>query len=120
VKLTRRQALAAQSAYFAVTGVWPLLDERSFQAVTGPKLEMWLAKTVGAAVAAAGASLAVAAARRRESEPEVLTLAFGSAAALGLVDLVYVAKGRISPVYLVDAVAEAALAVAIARADPQA
>jgi hypothetical protein len=39
-------------------------------------------------------------------------LASGSAAGLGGVDLVYVSKRRISPVYLFDAVAEAGIILA--------
>ena len=40
-----------------------------------------------------------------------------SAAGLGLIDVIFVARGRISPVYLLDAAAEAALVVAWAVAD---
>jgi hypothetical protein len=42
-------------------------------------------------------------------------VAAGSAAALATIDTVYVAKRRISPVYLLDAVAEIALVVGWAR-----
>jgi len=42
-------------------------------------------------------------------------VAAGSAAALATIDTVYVAKGRISPVYLLDAVAEIGLVVGWAR-----
>ena len=100
--------LRLQATYFAVTGIWPLLDMRSFQAVTGPKLEHWLVKTVGASVGAIGASL-WSAARRTPVREETVVLGIGSSAVLGIVDVWYVARGRISPVYLVDAAAQAAL-----------
>jgi hypothetical protein len=109
-----RLAMGAQSAYFVVTGVWPLVHDSSFQAVTGPKVDLWLAKVVGAIVTAVGVALGIAAARSRHREPENVALAVGSAAALGATDVVYAARGRISRVYLADAAAEAALVAAIA------
>jgi len=59
-----------------------------------------------------GAALGVAAARRRIS-PEARTLALGSAAAMAGADAYYVVKGRVPPVYLADAAAQAALAAAL-------
>ena len=44
-----------------------------------------------------------------------MLVAAGSAAALAAIDTVYVAKRRISPVYLLDAVAEIALVAGWAR-----
>src|SRR5437588_12237075 len=35
-----------QGAYYAATGVWPLVSIRSFVDVTGPKKERWLMNTV--------------------------------------------------------------------------
>ena len=46
---------------------------------------------------------------RRQSSVELRTLALGSAAGLAAIDITYVAKRRIRPVYLLDAFAEAAL-----------
>ena len=46
-----------QGVYFLLTGVWPLLSIRTFEAVTGPKVDRWLVKTVGLLVAVIGASL---------------------------------------------------------------
>ena len=45
---------------------------------------------------------------------EARLLANGSGAALALIDLVYVLKGRISRVYVLDAVAEVALLTSVA------
>jgi hypothetical protein len=107
--------LAAQSAYFGATGIWPLLHLNSFEAVTGPKVDRWLVKTVGATVAAIGASLAVAS-RQDRASTETVVLATGSAAALGAIDVVYAVKGRISPVYLIDAGIQALILLAWRRA----
>lgn len=105
--LARRLAVA-QGTYFAATGVWPLVHEASFEAVTGPKRERWLVKAVGVAVAAIGATLALAGARGRVT-PELRLLGAASAAGLGAVDAIYAGARRISPVYLADAVVEAAI-----------
>ena len=109
VQLARLQAI-----FYIVTGVWPFLSIRSFEAITGPKVDRWLVKTVGALVTVIGAALALAS-RRKQVAPEIVVVAAGSAAALAAIDTVYVARRRISPVYLLDAVAEVALVTGWAR-----
>ena len=101
----------AQAAYFAVTGIWPLVHVRSFMAVTGPKIDLWLVKTVGVLVTAVGVPIGLSAWNGRIT-PEVVALAVGSAAALGAVDVVYVLKRVIAKIYLLDAIAEAILILA--------
>jgi hypothetical protein len=114
--LTERRIAALQAAFYISTGLWPLLHRDSFERVTGPKFDFWLAQTVGATVAAIGAGLAHAASQRRRVSPELRTVAITSAAGLMLIDLTFVARRRISPVYLVDAAAEAGLIAAWALA----
>jgi uncharacterized membrane protein len=101
----------AQAVYFVVTGVWPLVSIRTFMAVTGPKSDIWLVKTVGLLVTVIGAAIGIAAWNDRFT-PEVFVLAVGSAAALGAVDVYYHLRGVIARIYLLDAVAEAVLIVA--------
>jgi hypothetical protein len=98
-----------QGAYFIATGLWPLLHIVSFQMVTGPKTDLWLVKTVGVLVSVIGAVL-IAAARSRRITDEIVLLAAGSALGLAGIDLVYALSGRISAVYLGDAVLEIGLA----------
>jgi hypothetical protein len=109
-----RRLARTQAFYYAATGVWPLVNIHSFERITGPKTERWLVKTVGALVTAIGVSLALAA-RNDPGKAETFVLATGSAAALGTIDAAYVAKRRISPVYLLDALAQAALLIAWTR-----
>jgi hypothetical protein len=97
--------LIAQGAYFVATGVWPLVHIRSFLAVTGPKTDLWLVKTVGILIAVIGLSLLVSGVRQRATA-EILFLAIGSQLALATVDVVYVAKKVIARIYLLDAAAE--------------
>ena len=95
----------AQAIYYLITGVWPLVEIRSFQALTGPKVDLWLVKTVGLLVAVVGAALGVAGARRRIT-PETAMVAMGTSAGLAAIDAVYVTRRRISLVYLFDAAGE--------------
>jgi hypothetical protein len=104
--------LLAQAAYFVATGVWPLISPGSFQAVTGPKDEMWLVKTFGLLVTAVGAGIGTAAMSRRVP-PSIRVTAVGSAAVLAAADGWYVARGRIPKTYLIDAVAEAGFVAAL-------
>src|SRR5687767_1006309 len=105
----------ALGIYCGPTGIWPLLHLPSFLAVTGDKVEKWLVRTVGALIAIIAGVLVVSA-LRSSVDLEVILLAVGSASALGLVDVIYVSVGRIPPIYLADAAAEAALLAAWAVA----
>ncbi len=109
--MTARQVASVQAAFYVGTGVWPLMHRRSFEWVTGPKTDFWLAQTVGVTVAAIGIGLAQSVSRRGGVPPELRTVAAASAAGLALVDLSFVARGRISKIYLADAAAEVALVV---------
>jgi hypothetical protein len=97
-----------QGSYFLATGIWPLVSRRTFEAVTGPKRDFWLAQTVGVLVACVGSTL-VLSSKRGRVDKDGRWLAASSAAGLGAIDILYVARGRISKVYLADAVIEAAL-----------
>jgi hypothetical protein len=105
----------AQGIFYIVTGVWPLVSIRSFEAVTGPKADRWLVKTAGVLIMAIGAALTMAGWRRSVTR-EIRLLAVGSALGLTGIDVVYVARGRIAKVYLLDAAAELALAAGWALA----
>jgi hypothetical protein len=101
---------AVQGFYYLATGVWPLVHIESFLAVTGPKTDLWLVYTVGALVGVVGAVLLLAA-RSGRATPEVAALAVGSALALTAIDVIFVARGVIDPIYLADAAAEVLLVV---------
>ena len=107
----RRLVAIVQAGYFLVTGIWPLLHMRSFEWISGPKVDRWLVKTVGALIAAIGSAIGLAAWRKRLT-PEIELLAVSTAVSLAAVDVVYVARRRIRWVYLLDAVAELGLAAA--------
>ena len=98
-----------QGAYFLVTGLWPILHMRSFEAITGPKFDRWLVKTTGGLIAAVGLALLAGA---RDRTRTVSVLGAGSACALGAADVVYVSRNRIPPVYLLDAAVEVGLLLA--------
>jgi hypothetical protein len=111
----RRGTLVAQGAYYVVTGVAPFVSRDGFEAVTGRKREWWLVQTVGALVTAVGGGLISAGVRDRVT-PELVAVAAGCAVGLAGIDVVHVARRRISPVYLGDAAAQVAvLAVLAAR-----
>lgn len=93
------------SAYNLVGGIWAVVHMRSFEAITGPKHDRWLVRTVGALISVIGAAIAAAGARDRIT-PEVTGVAIGSSASLAAVDIIYVSRGRISRVYLLDALAQ--------------
>ena len=100
-----------QGVFYLATGAWALVDLDSFLAVTGPKVEHWLVKTVGSLVAVIGVVF-LSAARNRRVSSEIALLGIGCALALAAIDVFYVSVGRISSIYLLDAAAEVGLAAA--------
>lgn len=105
--------LRVQAAYYALTGVWPIVHLGSFYAVTGPKREGWLVQTFGALVTATSFVLwprRIGGARRTQEQ-----LAQATALTLAACDALFVARGRISPIYLADAALELVLAAAVTR-----
>jgi hypothetical protein len=108
----------AQGGYWALTGLWPLLHMPSFLWVTGPKVDLWLVRTVGVLILVVGAVLLKAGLARRVTRqenqqetpgrvtPEIRWLGVGGAAGLTFIDVYYVWQDVIRPVYLLDAVAE--------------
>ncbi len=116
--------LWVQGVYYLLTGIWPVVSIETFQRVTGPKTDHlvtgregdhWLVMTVGVLVCAIGLTLLVAAWRRR-TPIEVAVLAILSALGLTGIDVLYVARGTILPIYLADAAAEVILIAAWAAA----
>lgn len=100
-----------QGGYYLLTALWSLVSPGTFQKVTGPKHDYWLVRTVGVLVGVIGGVL-VMAGLRRQTTREVPVLAVGSAAGLAAIDTVYATQGRISKVYLLDALVELGLIVA--------
>lgn len=99
-----------QALWFLVTGLWPLAHRRSFEYLTGPKVDFWLVRTVGLLLAAIGAAL-WRAADREDVGDAMRLLGASSATALAGIDVYHVAKRTIRPIYLVDAAAEAGVVV---------
>jgi hypothetical protein len=103
-----RTLLISQGVFYLTTGLWPILNIRSFEKITGPKTDRWLVKTAGVLITTIGSTLTIAGLRPSKGS-EIDILAIGSAIGLTGIDVNYVAKRRISAVYLLDAIAEAAI-----------
>jgi hypothetical protein len=95
----------AHAFFSTVSGIWPIVHLPSFLGVTGPKVDLWLVRTVGALLAWTGILVGLAAWRNHFSR-DLFALVIGQASILALVDVIYVTAGRISPIYLGDAAAE--------------
>jgi len=109
--------LTGQGLYYMLTGLWPIISIRSFEAVTGPKTDHlptgrdsdhWLIMTVSVLVLAIAFALLIGAWKRRATA-ELKVLAIAAALGLAAIDVIYVVRQVIAPVYLIDAVIEAVL-----------
>lgn len=98
----------AHALYFVLGGLWAIAGRRSFEAVTGPKTDYWLVRTVGGLLVAVGAVIGLAGTRERIT-PEIRWLAVSTSGVLAAIDAVFTAAGRIRPIYLLDALANGVL-----------
>ena len=85
-------------------GLWPVVHLRSFEAVSGPKVDRWLVRTVGGMMAVNG--LVQLSADDEHALTASRRLGIGTALWLAAIDLRYALTGRISKVYLIDAALE--------------
>ena len=106
-----------QGSYYFITGVWPLISVRTFKMVTGEKTDNlptgleadhWLLMTVSLLIVSISVTLLLAAFRRTRSV-EIALLALVSACSLTAIDVIYVTRGVILPIYLLDAALEVPL-----------
>jgi energy-converting hydrogenase Eha subunit E len=98
---TYKLLLLSQGIYYLLTGAWALIDIDSFMAVTGPKSDIWLVKTVSALIVAIGVCMIAAAFDKIQSLAIVL-LAIISATGLAIIDFYYTANDTIKWVYRID------------------
>lgn len=105
--LSAKTLARAHGAFNVASGLWPLLHMPSFELVSGPKADRWLVRTVAGLLVGNGA-VQLNAPGSAERVAQARRLGLSTAATLLAIDVVYVARGRISRVYLVDAAIEAA------------
>ncbi|HZW07268.1 MAG TPA: hypothetical protein VFF65_09095, partial [Phycisphaerales bacterium] len=84
-----RVIAAVHGVYFTLTGVWPIVHMPSFLAVTGPKTDLWLVRTVGVLVCIPGLMM-LRAWRTGRIGGETLFAGCAAAAGLMVVDAVAV------------------------------
>jgi hypothetical protein len=114
-----RILLLGQGLYYQATGVWPLIDIESFQAVTGRKTDHlvtgleadhWLVMTVGVLVTSIAIGL-LTAAYRQTASLEICIVAVCAAGSLATIDAIYVYRGVILPIYLLDCFLDGTLVI---------
>lgn len=97
--------LKAQTIYYTITAVWPLVHMESFMAVSGPKTDVWLVRTVAILLLAISFCFITQLIVKGNEWPVVI-LAVSCCVGLIFIDCYYSLNGTISKIYLADAVAE--------------
>jgi hypothetical protein len=95
---TIKNVVYFQALYYFLTGIWPLIDIRTFMMVTGPKTDIWLVKMVGILTVAIALNLFYLLRTKH-----FILLAISSALGYLLIDVYYSLNGTISLIYLADA-----------------
>jgi hypothetical protein len=98
-------------AFNIAGGLWPLIHIGSFEAALGPKVDRWLVYTVAGLMVSIGAAQLTSTANP-SGVRQARRLGIGTALTLGIIDVVYAPRRRISRAYLVDAAVETALLIA--------
>ena len=107
MRVSEPELAKAHGLFNVVSGGWPLVSMRTFERVTGPKVDSWLVRTVAGLLVSVGVAQ-LAAGDSPDGLKVARLLGQGTAVTLGVVDVVYASTGRISKVYLADAVVESA------------
>jgi hypothetical protein len=103
--------------YLLAMGIWPIVGLDSFKKATGPKLEGWLAKGVGACLANIGLAIGAAGARGKVAR-ELRILGATVGLTFAAMDFWYAGfRRRIAPVYLLNGVAQLGFAAAWGAAE---
>lgn len=114
---TAKSVNRAHAVFNIAGGLWPLVHLPSFEAVSGPKVDRWLVRTVAGLLVANGLAQWSAG-----DNPSALAVSrrvgLGTAVVLAAIDVRYASTGRISRVYLLDAVVELGWAAVWARTTP--
>lgn len=98
-----RYLAIVQAVYYAITGIWPIVHIHSFMEVTGPKVDLWLVKLIGGLTVSISVVVFFTGIRRRIRIENLLVIIISSISYL-LTDIINVAQGLISKIYLADAV----------------
>jgi hypothetical protein len=98
-----RTLLLIQAFYIFITAVWPLVHIESFMAVTGPKTDVWLVKTVGALLIPISLCMLVHWLMSIRALP-VVVLGMGTSIAFICIDFYYALNDVISDIYLADGI----------------
>jgi len=95
--------VVAQGVYILVTALWGLLHIESFMAITGPKTDIWLVKTVSAVLVPIGATLLLYRFFSTDVRPAI---ALGGLSSLSLIpiDFYYALNNVISDIYMADGI----------------
>lgn len=96
-----RILIPVQSMYILVTALWGLVHIESFMAITGPKTDIWLVKTVSALLLPVAVCLGTFHFIRTELRPAVVLGSLTAIAFIGI-DFYYSLTNVISDVYLAD------------------
>jgi hypothetical protein len=100
-----RVTLIIQTAYYLVTAIWPLVHIQSFMAVSGPKTDIWLVKTVAVLLVAISLCFITHLLFTGNRWP-VSILAISCCLGFLFIDCYYSFNGVISSIYLLDAGAQ--------------
>jgi hypothetical protein len=103
--------LIFQGTYTLITALWALIDIHSFMAVTGPKTDLWLVKTVAVLLIPISVSL-ILPAFFTSTIWQPLLVGLLSAIGLAIIDFYYSVNNTIDEIYMLDGILQCVFVIA--------
>lgn len=99
--------------YYLITAIWPLVSIRTFEKVSGPKIDKWLVYTVSLLLLGPSLLYLYSGFSDSEVHNSIIFLALINAIALTFIDVYFSFKKVIWKTYLIDAVLQILIMVAL-------
>ncbi len=113
----RRWIITGQGTYYVLTGLWPVVHFSSFARFVAVNINAFQAHAFAAVIVVVGASL-IQSARREPPGPFPASLGIAVAAAITLVDLIWLPRFGVASALWLDAVVEVAFVVGLLLSYP--
>lgn len=104
--MTFKSIFLIQGIYYVITGMWPLVHLKSFEAISGNKKDHWLVFTVGLLILSSGLVFLYGALNRENVTPEIILLSVANTLSFIFIDVYFSWKKVIRKVYLMDGLIE--------------
>ncbi|MGZ3790022.1 MAG: hypothetical protein ACXVLQ_15910 [Bacteriovorax sp.] len=111
--MNTHKVLFFQGLYYFLTAFWPIFHIYSFEKVSGPKTDHWLVYTVALLLIASSLVFLYSGLGDAPVPIESIILSVSNCLALVLIEVIFVTRGKIWKIYLMDALVEIIILISL-------